>query len=299
MPAVRTKSSSRNRGEERAAAFFLAPGLFGVLAFVAFPVVFSFAISLTRWDIIGKPEFVGADNYVHLLDDPQFHRYLRNTLIYAGSVVSLGIVIALTLALALNLPLRGRNFLRTVYFLPVAVSFVAAGMIWRWMFDPSLGLINYLLGLAHLRGPDWALDPFWAWASLIVVAVWKSLGYNTVIFLAALQSIPAELYEAAAIDGATGWRRLRYITMPLLTPALFFVIVTSLIFALQVFDPIYIMTEGGPARATTSLVYYLFENGFQWFKMGYAAAIAWYLFALLLIVTLVQWLMARRWVFYE
>lgn len=299
MPSPRRNPSRRNRREERAAAFFLAPGLLGVLAFVVFPVVFSFAISLTRWDIIGKPGFVGADNYAHLWGDPQFRRYLGNTFVYAGAVVSLGIVIALALALALNLPLRGRNIFRTVYFLPVAVSFVAAGLIWRWMFDPAAGLINYLLGLLHLRGPDWALDPFWAWVSLIVVAIWKSLGYNMVIFLAALQSIPAELYEAAAIDGATGWRRLRHITMPLLTPALFFVIVTSLIFALQVFDPIYIMTQGGPARATTSLVYYLFENGFEWFKMGYAAAIAWYLFAILMIVTLVQWLMARRWVFYE
>lgn len=296
QPAAR---SALRRGEERAAAFFLAPGLFGVLAFIAFPVVFSFAISLTRWDIIGQPEFVGVANYLNLLGDAQFHQYLRNTFIYAGSVVSLGIIIPFALALALNMPLRGRNVFHTVYFLPVAVSFVATGLIWRWMFDPALGLINYSLGLIHVPGPDWSLDPLWAWVSLIIVATWKSLGYNMVIFRAALHGIPTELYEAAAIDGAAGWARFRYITVPLVTPALFFVLVTSLIFSLQVFDPIYIMTRGGPARATTSLVYYLFENGFQWFKMGYAATIAWVLFGVILVITLVQWLVARRWVFYE
>ncbi len=298
IPVSRSSVGWRRR-EASLAWLFLSPGLLGLLAFVAVPVGFSFYISLTRWDLIGRPEFVSADNYLRLLQDPLFRLYLRNTLVYAAANVSLGLLLPFGLALAVNARIRGRALFRTFHFLPVAVSFVAAGLIWRWMFDPDLGLINYTLSLAGVRGPNWALTPFWAWVSLVVAATWKNLGYNMVLFLAGLQNIPDHLHEAAAIDGADGWGRFRHITLPLITPTLFFVMVTSLISSLQVFDSIYIMTRGGPARATTSLVYYLFNNGFQWFKMGYAAAIAWALFALILLVTLVQWALARRWVFYE
>jgi len=309
QPAPRRRGGvwrSKNRRREWIAALcFLLPNLLGFVIFMAGPLLSSLGISLLEWNLLNPPTWLGFENYLHLVQDDDFWLSLRATLYYMLGSVPLSIVSALLLALALNQKIRGITIYRTLYFIPVVSSMIAVALMWRWMYNPTSGILNYMLDRLFtalhlpLTPPDWLQSRVWAMPAIIFMSVWKGLGYNMVLFLAGLQGIPAHLYEAAEIDGATAWYKFRHITLPLLTPTTFFIVIISIIGSFQIFEQAYIMTQGGPARSTVTTVYYIYENGFQWYQMGYASAVAWVLFALILLVTVVQWKYQDRWVFYE
>jgi multiple sugar transport system permease protein len=287
--------------EAMAAYVFLLPTIVGLLLFTAGPVVASVYISLTRWNILGTPHWLGLDNYVRLAQDHTFWVTFWNTLYYTVVVVPCGTILALLLAMVMNLPLRGISFYRATYFLPVVSSIVAVALMWEWLYQPDFGLINYLLSLLfpHMTLPRWLASTTWAMPSIMIMSIWQGLGFNMIIFLAGLKGISPEYYEAGRIDGAGRWSLFRYVTVPQLSPVIFLVVILNVIGSFQVFDAAYVMTQGGPVDATRTIVYYLFENGFEWFNMGYAAAIAYVLFIMVLVVTLIQFLVQRYWVHYE
>lgn len=295
---TRLKLSTR---ETIAAYLFLLPNLIGFLVFTVFAVIASAGISLTNWDLLSPAQFVGLANYQQLLtNDPLFRTVVLNTLYFTFVSVPLAIVISLALALALNQGIRGVTIFRIAYFLPVVTATVVVAMIWRWFYNPDFGILNYVLyELGIDNPPNWLANRTWAMPAVIIIAVWKQIGYNMVIFLAGLQAIPTTLYEAAAIDGAGRWQRFRHITLPLLTPTSFFILVVSIIGSLQVFDAVLILTEGGPANATRTIVYHIWQEAFVFLEMGYAAAVAWLLFFMIFLFTLLQWRLQKRWVHYE
>jgi multiple sugar transport system permease protein len=274
--------------------FFLAPGLGGLLVFTVGPILASLVLTVYEWDLLTSPRFVGLDNVRRLRHDPDFWAALRHTLAFIAGYVPLVMGLALAVALALNARLRGVAALRTAFFLPVVSSWVAVALLWSWLFNPRYGLVNHLLGLAGVAGPGWLFDRTWAMPAIILTSVWKDLGFVMVIFLAGLQAIPADYHEAAALDGAGAFERLRSITLPLLAPTTFFVAVISIINSFQVFDQVWVMTEGGPAGATSVLVERVVKHAFSYGEMGYAATISWVLFALVFAVTLVQLRLGRR-----
>jgi len=298
-------TNQNKRRELIAAIGFLLPSVLGFVIFMVGPLLTSLGVSFLEWNLLTPPKWLGVDNFIKLMSDEDFWHSLRATLYYILGSVPLGMVLALALALALNQKLRGIGIYRTIYFIPVVSSMIAVALMWRWMYNPTSGILNYVLDqffkFLHLpfTPPEWLQSRTWAMPAIILMSVWKGLGYNMVLFLAGLQGIPTHLYEAAEIDGATHWHKFRKITLPLLTPTTFFIVIISIIGSFQIFEQAYIMTKGGPARATVTTVYYIYENGFQWYKMGYASAVAWVLFALVLVVTLVQWRYQDRWVFYE
>lgn len=279
--------------------FFLAPSLLGLALFTLLPILASAGLTLFDWDLLTPPQFVGAANFVALSSDQNFRQAFLHTLQYIVGYIPTVIVLALLVALALKQTSRWNVLLRICFFLPVVSAWVAVALIWKWLLNPRFGLFNYLLGLVGIAGPDWLFDPQWAMPAIILTSVWKDIGFVMVMFLAGLQAIPPEYYEAAGLDGATGWQRLRYITLPLLSPTTFFVVIILLINSFQVFDQVWIMTEGGPAGATTVLVEQIVKNAFAYSRMGYAAALSWVLFALVFVVTLVQNRLQRNWVTYE
>ena len=299
MPAKRKRKISRKTREAIEAYVLLLPTLVGLVVFTAGAVIAAFLISFTRWDIVTPAEWIGIGNYQRLATEPLFWKVLGNTFYYTILSVPLSLVLSLILALALNQKIRGVTIYRTMYFLPVVSSTVAVSLVWYWMYNPEFGLINYALAkLFKINGPAWLSSTKWAMPAIIIMSVWKGLGYNMVIFLAGLQGVPQELYEAARIDGATGWQQFRNITLPMISPTTFFVLVMSTISSFQVFEQTYIMTKGGPAYSTLTLVYYVFQQAFQWYHMGYAAALAYVLFAVILVITLLQATCQRRWVHY-
>ncbi len=278
---------------------YLLPTLLGLLLFSAGSVIASFLISFTRWPVVTPPEWTGLQNYRDLLASPLFWQVFWNTLLYVLLAVPLSLGSALAAALLVNQKLRGVRFFRTVYFLPVVSSMVAVALVWSYMYNPEYGLLNALLqGFFGIRGPAWLADARWAMLAMVLVTVWKGLGYTMVIFLAGLQNIPEELYEAAALDGVGPLRKFWRITLPMLSPTLFFALVITLIGSFQVFEQTYMLTRGGPANATMTLSYYIYQHAFQFFHMGYAAAMSYVLFAFLFVVTLAQFRLQRRWVFY-
>lgn len=288
------------RREWLAAAVFLAPNMIGLTVFIVIPVIAGFFISFTEWDMLSAPEFIGLANYVELLtDDRLFWITLRNTVVYSLFVIPGSIVISLLLALALNTRIRGVGLYRTIYFLPYVSSTIAISLVWKWIMHPDFGILNGFLGLFGAPKLGWLQDRNMALLSVAVVAIWHSAGYNMTIFLAGLKGIPRTYYEAAQIDGATYWQRFWRITFPLLTPTLFFVLVISLIGSFQVFNLVYIMTEGGPGNSTQVYVYYLWENAFSYFRMGYASAMAYILFVIMLVITLFQVRLLGRRVNYD
>jgi multiple sugar transport system permease protein len=264
------------------------------------------ALSFFRWDLLTPPVFVGTQQYRELLtSDPQFPRVLFNTFYFTFGTVPLRVALSLLLALALNQALRGITAYRVIYFMPVVSSLVAAALVWQWIFNGNFGILNSALWqLGSLTGlpihpPDWLNSTKWAMIAVMILNLWKNVGFTMTIYLAGLQAIPQELYEAAEVDGAGAWAKFRHVTLPMISPTTFFVLVMSLIWAFQVFEEPYIMTNGGPAFATTTLVHYIYLNAFRWGRMGKAAALAWILFAIIFFFTWLQVRNQRRWVHYE
>jgi multiple sugar transport system permease protein len=278
---------------------FLLPNILGFLAFNLFPLLFAIGMSFTRWDLISPPTFIGLSNYEKLfLEDESFRIAIKNTLFFTVLSVPTGTILSLILANILNQKIRGTTFYRTAFFLPVVSSSIAVALVWAWVFNPDFGLVNEILSTFGLPRLKWLASSTWALPAVVIVSVWRGIGPSTVIFVAGLQGIPEELYDAAKIDGANARQLFRHITIPMLSPTTFFVIVVSIIGSFQVFDIIYMMTRGGPGRASMVLVYYIYEHAFRWFGMGYAASIAFVLFIVIFVLTLIQLRLSGRWVHY-
>jgi len=296
----RARPRSPLAGEARWAWLFLAPTLVGLAVLSAGPIVAALGISLAKWDLLTPPQFVGLDNFVTLLNDHRFQIGLRNTVYYTATSVPLGLVLGLALALALNQRLRGISWIRTAYFLPVVTSTVAISLVWSWIYSPDHGPLNGVLGFFGLPPQRWISDPLWAMPAIVVMSVWQGLGTTVIIFLAGLQAIPEEYYDAASVDGAGRWARFRNVTLPLLTPSIFFTGVLALIDSFLVFDQVYVLAQPGkPFEPTITLVYLIYENGFRNFKMGYAAAEAWVLFIIVAVLAAVYFRLQNRWVHYQ
>ncbi|HVL26017.1 MAG TPA: sugar ABC transporter permease [Thermomicrobiales bacterium] len=301
QPARRRPSNRRRVLREMrkqwTAYLFLSPVLLLFLVFTFFSVGYAFYLSFHKWNILEphKP-FVGFDNYARLLDDDRFRQAVLNTIYYTAASVPLTIALGLLVALLLNNQIRGRGFFRTLYYLPVITPLVIASIIWKWVYNGDYGLANYYLLKLHVINEPllWLADKNLAMPSVIITSVWKGVGFAMVVYLAGLQSIPEEYYDAAKIDGATGWRRLRDITIPLLSSTTLFLLVISILGSFQVFTQIFIMTNGGPLGRTRTIVWYIYTTAFKDYNMGYAAAMAFALFAMMLGFTLLQLRFLRR-----
>ncbi|MGI6207176.1 MAG: carbohydrate ABC transporter permease [Anaerolineae bacterium] len=276
-----------------------SPWIIGFLVFTLGPMIASIYFSLTEYSVLQPAKFIGLANFTRMFtNDPRYLISITNTVYYTVLQVPLGIVVALTIAILLNQGLRGENLFRTAYYMPSVVSGVAVSMLWLWLFDPTLGLVNDLLGRIGITGPRWLQDPAWSKPALVLMSVF-GIGGTMVIFLAGLQGISESLYEAAMVDGANWWQKTRHITIPMITPTIFFNMVMGFIGSFQVFTQAYVMTNGGPVNSTLFYVLYLYQNAFRFFKMGYASAMAWVLFFIVLALTLIQFRLAGRWVYYE
>ncbi len=274
---------------------FVAPAVILITVFGLLPIAWSLLISLQSNDLLSPPRWVGLANYKALVSDPQFHAAVRHTLLYTALFVPISVIGALGIAVALNRRIRGIRFYRLAVFVPVVTSTVATGIVFLWLLDPTFGFVNYLLHAVGLPQQQFLQDPNEALYCIVAMTVWGWLGFDVIIYLAALQGVPQELLEAAEIDGAGRWGSFRRIVLPMLGPATLFLVVWSTINALQLFDEIYVTTRGGPLGSTTVLVYYLYQQAFQFFSAGYGAAIAYVLFLGILILTILElWLGSRR-----
>ena len=297
MDEVGMRRLTMAQKESLTAYAFLFPNFLGFLIFTSLPVFASLILSFLEWDLLSwPPRFAGLSNFLTLTQDSYFWKYCWNT-IYMMLSIPLGMAGSLILALALNQKLKGIVFFRTVYFLPTLCAGVAIYMLWRLIYNPEFGVLNFLISKfgdligVTLKGPQWLTDEEWAKPALIIMNVWQTVGgYNMILYLAALQGVPRDLYDAAEVDGANPWQKFWAVTWPQISPTTFFIAIMSVIGGFQAgFDPAYIMTGGGPNGSTTTIIYYLFNNAFQWHKMGYAAAIAWALFLIVFVFTLFQW----------
>ncbi|MDI7246952.1 MAG: sugar ABC transporter permease [Bacillota bacterium] len=291
MKERRIKARNRYRWDEiRTAIICLAPAAAIFAVFNVVPTVWSLVLSLSDWDWLGTARrFVGLAQYGALLRSPEFWNSLRVTVLYTTGVTVLGLVAGLTVALCLSGNVRARAFWRSVYFTPAVTATVAAGVVWVYLFDPAGGLVNLWLRRMGLPGPAWLTDPSWALVAIIMVSVWKRLGLNTVIYLAGLQSIPDEYYEAVSVDGGGVWAGFAHVTWPLLAPTTWLLAIMSVIDSFQVFDLVYVMTSGGPMGATEVMGLYLYRQAFRLFHMGYASAVGWTIFIFVFLATLLQW----------
>ncbi len=284
----------RNRSHVRVAMFFLAPALIAIGVFFFIPVIAVFILSFTDFDIyslanLQYARFVGFKNYSRLFEDPLFWKALKNTLYFLLIGGPLSIAVSLAAALLLNSKLvRFKTFFRLAYFAPVVTTLVAISVVWRFVYHPRFGLLNYGLSFLGIGNIDWLGDPNWAMPAIILMAVWKNFGYNMIIFIAGLQNIPQELYEAASIDGASPWQQFKAITLPMLAPTTLFIAVITMIGYFQLFAEPYVMTQGGPLNNTLSIVLYMYQQGFRWWNMGYSAALAFVLFAIILVASVLQ-----------
>jgi multiple sugar transport system permease protein len=298
----RSRRCARHRNT-RSALLFLSPWLVGFAVFTAWPLIYSVYLSLTDYDVINDPHFVGGENYVALFEDPKIALALGNTLFFTVIQVPLHVLVALTLALLLNRAGRSAGVFRTIFYLPKMTPPVAVGILFLLLFNGQNGLINTVLGWLGITGPAWTTDPAWVKPGLILMSLW-TVGASVIILLAALQNVPDELYESARLDGAGFWRQSRSVTLPMISPALFFIVVINTIGALQTFDEAYTAFFGSGNTtysndAALFYVIYLFQQAFEFLHMGYASAMAWVLFALIMIVTAVQLIVSRRLVYYE
>lgn len=293
------------RSEERRFFGFLTPWMIGFVLFGGGPVVASLVISFTNWSLLAPPTWAGLANYQKLVADPLFYKSLVNTLYFGLGSVALGITTSFLLAILLNQRVRGVGFFRTVFYLPSVVAGVATAVLWVNILNPDYGLLNTLLGYVGIKGPGWLIDPNWAIPGLILMAVWGS-GNTIVIYLAGLQNVSPSLYEAATLDGAGWWRRFWSVTVPQMSPVIFFNLVTGLIASFQSYALVLVMTSGGgrgggggPNNSTLMLGLYIYQQAFQSFNMGYASALSWAMFLVIGIVLGVQFMLSRRWVHYE
>jgi multiple sugar transport system permease protein len=285
--------ASRKRREWLTGYGFLLPDLLGLLVFVLFPIGYAFYISLNSWNALSPMRWVGLNNYTRLLSDWQFWESLKITAIYTAAYVPILFVVSLGLALLVNQRLPAMNFFRTLFFVPVVLSLVVSSLMWKYIFDERAGLLNYLLGFIGIEPQSWLGSVELALPAIIVVSVWIQMGYFMVIFIAGLQDIPRIYYDAAKIDGANALQSFWHISLPLLKPTSLFVVVISLIGSFQVFDQIWVMTQGGPAGATRVTVVYIYQQAFQFLNLGYGSALAFALFLVILIVSLVQFRLLR------
>jgi len=274
---------------------FILPAMLGILIFIIIPIFCSFGLSFTKWDLLNSVQFVGFGNYKALLNDKLFYKILANTIVFALSVSVLGVIMPLVLASILNTKIRGSEFFKSAYFLPFITPMVVIGIVWAWIFDPNIGFSSQILHI-HI---NWLYDSNFAMPALIIVSVWKLIGYNMIIFLSGFSNISQNLFDAARIDGANAVQTFKNITVPLLSPTIFFVIIITAISSFQVFDLIYLMTEGGPFDSTNVLVYAIYKNAFEYFNVGKASAIAYVLFTIILILTLIQWNLRKKVVYNE
>ena len=277
---------------------FVSPWLIGFVLFTLGPMIYSIYISLTTWNLTSAPQWVGLANYFDAANDPRLRQALGITFVFALVSVPLNVILSFLVSLLMNVKLRGIYFFRTFFYLPLLVSGVAQAVLFSRIFDPNTGVINTFLRLFGIQGPLWLLDPNWALTAVIIMTLW-TVGGNMIIYLAGLQDIPPYLYEAAEIDGATATQKFRFITVPQMTPILFFNVITGLIGALQTFTPGYIFGKGGPGNSLLFYVYYLYSNAFNYFKMGYGSALAWILFVIIMVLTLIIFRTSRSWVYYE
>ena len=282
------RSSPLYRRRALTAYAFMAPSLVILLVFIVWPMIRALWVSFEDYNVFSGGRWVGLDNYTKLVSDPVFRNALGNTLVYAGVTTPVSVGLALGLALLLNQAIRGRGLFRAAIFLPVVTSLAVAAIAWRFLLDPDIGLFAYWLGRIGLTTKAWLRDPSWAMPAVMLVGIWKNVGFYMVMYLAGLQSIPREFYEASAMDGATRWQRFRYVTWPLLANTTMFVFIIAAIAALQAFDQIYVMTRGGPFFQTETLVMLIYRMGFQEFEMGYASAIAWVLVLLIFSLSIFQ-----------
>ncbi len=274
---------------------FILPALIGTLIFIIIPIFCSFGLSFTKWDLLNPIEFVGLDNYKAIFTEPVLVKILINTFVYAVATTFFGVLIPLVLAYILNNKIRGSEFFKTAYFLPFITPMIVIGIIWEWIFDPNIGILNQLLNL-HI---NWLYDTNFAMPALIIVSVWKLIGYNMIIFLSGLSTMNNDLLEASKIDGANEYETFKYISIPLLSPTIFFVVIITAISSFQVFDLIFVMTQGGPLDSTNVLVYSIYKNAFEYFNVGKASALAYVLFAIILVLTLFQWHIRKKIVYLE
>lgn len=286
------------RREALAFYVLISPWLLGFLIFLAYPMLRSLYLSFTNYNLLSPPVWVGWQNYERLFSDPKFWQSLRVTFVYALGSVPGSTIIALSLAMVLSQKLRGVNFLRTIFFMPSVLSSIAVAVLWMYIFRPEGGMLNIFLGWFGIEGPDWLLSEQWALPALILMS-WWSIGGQIVIYLAGLKGIPESLYEAAEIDGANGFAKFRFVTLPMLSPTIFFNVVLAIIAALQVFDVGWVMTRGGPNDATLFYMINLYERAFQFVQMGYASALAWVLFIIIMVITLLVIRSSALWVYYE
>jgi multiple sugar transport system permease protein len=298
-PRARKRRSRLEVKEGRTAFFFLLPSLIGVVLFLVLPILASLTLSFTNWRLLGQAEFVGFANYLRLFtSDAQFWRVLRNTLFFTAEYLVLNIVISMGLAVWISSLKRGQRWFRVIFFMPTFTPGIGVAIVWMLIFAPD-GFFDMVLSSASIHIPNMLLDQNLAMQAVVIVSLWAGIGYNTVLFNAALDMVPSNYLEAARIDGASAWDRFWKIRLPLISPTLFFGTVMTAISSLQIFDQIYVMTRGGPGSSTVTLGYAIYQRGFQNFQMGYASAIAWVMFAMIMILTATQFWLQRKWVHYD
>lgn len=296
---ARKRMSPRARREAVEGYIFILPWLVGLVAFVVGPIIASFYLSFTDYQIVKPPTFTGLANYQRLAGDDLFWQALKVTAIYVVVTTPLQLCLSFAVALLMNQKVRLLGLWRTIYYIPNLVPTIAVAMLWLWVLNPQFGLLNTLLRYVGIQGPLWLSSSRWALISLIIMSLWSAVGAPMLIYLAGLQGISSDLYEAVACDGGGGWAKFRYITVPMMTPVIFFNLVMSMIASFQIFSGPYLVTGGGPANATLFYVLYIYQNAFQYFQMGYASALAWVLFVIILAVTVLVLRWSNMWVYYE
>lgn len=298
-PGALAAHATRKRTRRRllVGLLFVGPWLVGFLVFFLYPFLATFFYSFTSYDIVQAPHWIGLSNYRGLFNDHLFWVSLWNTGYYTVLEVPLSTIVAVGLAMLLNMQVKGLAWYRTAFYLPTVVPLVAGSMLWLWLFNPSFGIINAALNAVHIPGPGWMFSTVWAKPTFILMGIW-AVGAPMVIYLAALQGVPAEMYEVAALEGAGPWQRTRHVTLPMISPAILFNVVLSLVASLQYFTQAYVMTQGGPTNATLFYSLYLYNQAFQYLHLGYASAMAWLLFVIVVVITLLLFRSSSRWVYY-
>ncbi|MBE7718318.1 MAG: sugar ABC transporter permease [Lacrimispora celerecrescens] len=292
--AVHKKPPGKLMNDGKWAWIMLLPNILGFFMFMLVPVVATFVLSFTKYDMLTKPKFIGLGNYTEMIHDPIVWQVTGNTILYTALTVPVGMCLSLLLAVALDQEIKLKRFYRAAFFLPSITSMVVISIVWQWIYNPEFGLLNFGLSLLGLPKGKWLTSASTSLASIAAVGIWKRLGYDMILFLSGLQGISATYYEAAELDGASKLQRFRYITIPMLKPTTFFVFIMAIINSFQVFDQVMLMTSGGPGRSSSVLVHYLYQNAFQYFKLGYACAIAYLLFAIVMIITAINLKMEKN-----